>query len=64
MTGRTDRPDADTQAFHEALVDAHDGLTLEQCVRMVARLILILAERIGDRAFLTAALAAARSGAK
>lgn len=68
MTGKTDgtgdRLGANAETFHEALIEAHEGLTLEQCLRMDARLILILADRIGDIAFLKAALAAARSGAK
>ena len=63
--GRTDdRPGADAEAFYEALVEAHEGLTLEQCVRMDARLILILAGRIGDAEWLRAALATARQGAR
>ncbi|QKV17563.1 DUF2783 domain-containing protein [Oricola thermophila] len=54
----------DAEAFYEALVEAHEGLTLEQCVRMDALLIMILAEKIGDPDVLKAALAAARRGAK
>ncbi|MCI5078306.1 DUF2783 domain-containing protein [Oricola sp.] len=59
-----ERREADAEAFHEALLAAHEGLTLEQCVRMDVRLILILASRIGDRDLLTTALATARAGAK
>lgn len=62
LTGN--RLGANADAFHDALVEAHEGLTLEQCVRMDTRLILILADRIGDIGFLKAALAAARSGAR
>ena len=58
------RPGYDAEAFYDALMEAHEGLTLEQCVRMDVRLILILSERIGDAAALKAALAAARQGAK
>ncbi|GAB4359308.1 MAG: hypothetical protein Kow0026_20840 [Oricola sp.] len=58
------RPGGSTEAFQDALVEAHEGLTLEQCVRMDARLILILAEKIGDPDVLKAALAAARRAAK
>ena len=55
---------ADADVFYDALADAHEGLTLEQCLRMDTRLILILASRVGDIDFLKAALAAARRGAK
>jgi len=68
MSGRTDetgdRLGADADVFYDALADAHEGLTLEQCLRMDTRLILILASRVGDIDFLKAALAAARRGAK
>jgi len=68
MGGRTDetgdRLGADADVFYDALADAHEGLTLEQCLRMDTRLILILASRVGDIDFLKAALAAARRGAK
>lgn len=59
-----DRLGPDADAFHEALMDAHEGLTFEQCVRMDTRLILLLASQIGDIRVLKAALAAARKGAK
>lgn len=68
MTGKTertgDRLGANAEDFYDALAEAHEGLTLEQCVRMDTRLILILADRVGDIDFLKAALAAARQGAK
>lgn len=59
-----DRLGRNADAFHEALMEAHEGLTFEQCVRMDTRLILILASQIGDLDVLKAALAAARKGAK
>jgi len=68
MTGKTDRTGdrlgENAEAFYDALGEAHEGLTLEQCLRMDTRLILILANRVGDIDFLKAALAAARQGAK
>jgi hypothetical protein len=59
-----DRLGQNAEAFQEALLEAHEELTLEQCVRMDVRLILILASQIGDIDFLKRALAAARGGAK
>lgn len=59
-----DRLGGDAESFHQALMDAHEGLTFEQCVRMDTRLILILASHIGDIEVLKAALIAARQGAK
>ena len=45
--------------FYAALMAAHDGLSLEQSARLNARLVLLLANRIGDIATLKEALAAA-----
>ena len=59
-----DRLGSNYDAFCEALMEAHEGLTFEQCLRMDARLILILASQIGDPETLSQALAAARSNAK
>lgn len=50
----------DPDGFYEALLQAHDGLTKEQSDALNARLILILANQIGDRAALDEALAMAR----
>lgn len=47
-----DRPDD----FYAALLAAHDGLTKEESDALNARLILILANHIGDRAVLAEAL--------
>ena len=49
-------------AFYERLIDTHRGLSDEQSRLLNARLILLLANHIGDLAVLEAALAAARSG--
>jgi hypothetical protein len=51
-----DRPDD----FYQALIDAHAGLTDEQSAALNARLILLLANQVGDLETLRAAIAAAR----
>ena len=48
--------------FYEALIDAHRGLTLQQSQALNARLILLLANQIGDVAVLREALDRARLG--
>lgn len=48
--------------FYEALIDAHRDLTPEQSGMMNARLILLLANQIGDMETLREALAKAREG--
>lgn len=50
--------DADT--FYEQLLDAQAGLTAEQVQAFSARLILLLANQVGDAAVLAACIAAAR----
>lgn len=55
-----DRPDD----FYEALLETHQGLTLEQSHALNARLVLLLANQIGRLDVLKAALAAARQGAE
>ncbi len=49
-------------AFYDALIQAHEGLSDAQSQRLHARLVLILANHIGDLAVLRQALAAARAG--
>ena len=51
-------PDADD--FYAELLAAHEGLTKAQSDALNARLVLILANHIGDRSVLREALAAAR----
>ena len=46
--------------FYAALLAAHDGLNKDESDAMNARLILILANHIGDSAVLEAALEAAK----
>ncbi|MFT3956425.1 MAG: DUF2783 domain-containing protein [Piscinibacter sp.] len=49
--------------FYEALIDTHRGLSDEQSQLLNARLVLLLANHIGDLRVLREALAAAREGA-
>ena len=48
--------------FYQALLDAHAGLSLSQSQVLNARLVLILANQVGDLALIRSALAAAREG--
>jgi len=48
--------------FYEALIEAHRGLTDEQSELLNARLILLLANHVGNLQALREALAAAREG--
>jgi hypothetical protein len=48
--------------FYEALIDAHRGLTEAQSALLNAKLILLLANQVGDLDVLRAALAKAREG--
>ncbi|MFL1464104.1 DUF2783 domain-containing protein [Roseococcus sp. DSY-14] len=50
---------ADPDAFYQALMDAHRGLDEEASRRLDARLVLILANQVGDMAVLRQALALA-----
>ena len=47
--------------FYEALLEAHQGLTLEQSHDLNARLVLLLANQVGSLVVLKQALAAARA---
>lgn len=51
---------ADPDGFYEALVDSQRDLDDEQCALMNARLVLVLANHIGDRTVLDEALRVAR----
>ncbi|MBM3525985.1 MAG: DUF2783 domain-containing protein [Alphaproteobacteria bacterium] len=55
---RLDAPDA----FYEALIDAHRDLDSERSAMLNAKLILLLANQVGDLAVLREALALARAG--
>lgn len=50
---------ADPDAFYECLIHAHRGLTEDESANFNSRLILILANHIGDPTVLTQALATA-----
>lgn len=50
----------DQDGFYEELLGAHAGLSKEQSDALNARLILILANHIGDRTILREALVAAK----
>ena len=54
---------ADPDGFYDDLLNAHAGLNKDASDALNARLILILANHIGDRAILRAALEAAKGPA-
>lgn len=60
MTLNTDPNIAQPDDFYQALIDAHAGLTEAQSAALNARLILLLANQVGDLETLRAAIAAAR----
>lgn len=53
---------AEPDDFYEALIAMHRGLTAEQSALVNAKLILLLANQIGDRELLRQAMAKAREG--
>ena len=50
----------DADGFYEQLLDAHEGLTPEQSQLLNARLILLLANQVGDARVLKECIEAAR----
>ena len=52
----------DSDSFYEQLLDAHNGLTQQQSELFNARLILLLANQIGDARVLQDCLAGASTG--
>jgi Protein of unknown function (DUF2783) len=50
----------DADAFYEQLLDAHEGLTAQQSRLLDARLILLLANQVGDAKVLEECVQAAR----
>lgn len=61
MTPFTDQPRwTDADGFYEALLDAHAGLDREASEALNARLILVLANQIGDAGVLRDCLQIAR----
>ncbi len=61
-TLRTESNMPDPDAFYAELVDLHRDLTEEQSRKVDAKLILILANHVGDPALLRQAMAMAREG--
>lgn len=53
----------DPDDFYERVLDAHRGLTDAESARLNARLVLLLANQIGDDAVLTDCVRAARASA-
>jgi hypothetical protein len=51
---------SDADGFYEALLNAHEGLSREQSEALNARLMLLLANQIGDATVLLECVAAAR----
>lgn len=51
---------SDPDGFYEALLDAHEGLSHDASAALNARLILVLANQIGDQALLVQCLALAK----
>jgi len=54
----------DQDGFYAALINTHDGLTESESHALNARLILILANHIGDMGVLTQALRVAKGDAR
>ena len=52
---------AQADDFYQALIDAHAGLSEPESAALNARLILLLANQVGDLATLKAAIAAAKA---
>ncbi|SMH54643.1 DUF2783 domain-containing protein [Azospirillum agricola] len=59
----TDNRLANPDDFYQALIDSHRDLTAEQSAALNAKLVLLLANHIGDSEVLTEALRIARRGA-
>ncbi|PKO44349.1 MAG: hypothetical protein CVU30_04725 [Betaproteobacteria bacterium HGW-Betaproteobacteria-3] len=55
---------ADADTFYEQLLDAHVGLTAPESELLNARLILLLANQIGDARVLAECIAAAKGSDK
>ena len=62
MTDLTLTPNIpDPDGFYAELIAAHEGLTDDDSAALNARLVLILANHVGDRRILSQALTAART---
>ena len=60
MTLKLDPNIPDADGFYDELIQAHDGLSKDESDALNARLILTLANHIGDRDVLRAALKVAK----
>jgi hypothetical protein len=58
---RTDANVPDPDGFYEAWLAAHEGLSDAESADLDTRLVLLLANQIGDQAVLLACIAAARA---
>jgi hypothetical protein len=54
------RPGPDTDALYAALVGMHEGLGAEESLALLARLVLLLANEVGDNARVREIMALAR----
>ena len=54
----------DADGFYERLLDAHQGLTPQESELLNARLILLLANQVGDATVLSECIEAARASPK
>ena len=61
MSLKTEPNIARPDDFYQALIDAHAGLTDAQSAALNARLILLLANQVGDQVTLCEAITAARA---
>ncbi len=52
---------SDHDAFYEQLVNAHQGLNEAESAQLNARLLLLLANQVGDQVVLAACIEAART---
>lgn len=62
MTLNLDPNIADPDGFYDELLNLHEGLSKDQSDALNARLILVLANHIGDRETLRAAMDVAKAG--
>ena len=54
----------DADRFYEALLAAHEGLSMEQSFELNARLLMLLANQVGDGEVLAQCLELARTSAR
>lgn len=54
----------DPDGFYEALLAAHEGLSTEQSFELNARLLMLLANQVGDAAVLARCIELAKSAAR